>query len=70
MNKARHDLETKLTDEIERNRSLNDIVRLKEETIVRQSGEIEDRDREIIELQRNYEALEIKKQQVERQSEL
>ena len=34
MNKARHDLETKLTDEIERNRALNDIVRGKEEVIV------------------------------------
>lgn len=33
MNKARHDLETKLTDEIERNRSLQDIIRLKEESI-------------------------------------
>jgi hypothetical protein len=33
MNKARHDLETKMTDEIERNRSLQDIVRLKEEMI-------------------------------------
>ena len=33
MNKARHDLETKLTDEIERNRSLQDIIRLKEEAI-------------------------------------
>jgi chromosome segregation ATPase len=33
MNKARHDLETKLTDEIERNRALQDIVRIKEETI-------------------------------------
>ena len=34
MNKARHDLETKLTDEIERNRSLADIVKLKEESIL------------------------------------
>ena len=33
MNKARHDLETKLTDEIERNRALNDIIRLKEESL-------------------------------------
>lgn len=35
MNKARHDLETKLTDEIERNRSLNDIIRLKEESLTK-----------------------------------
>lgn len=33
MNKARHDLETKLSDEIERNRSLIDVVRLKDETL-------------------------------------
>ncbi len=33
MNKARHDLETKLTDEIERNRALTEIVKLKEESI-------------------------------------
>lgn len=33
MNKARHDLECKLTDEIERARSLQDIIRIKEESI-------------------------------------
>ena len=33
MNTARHDLETKLTDEIERNRALSEIVKLKEESI-------------------------------------
>ena len=35
INKARHDLETKLTDEIERNRSLNEIIRLKEESLTK-----------------------------------
>jgi hypothetical protein len=35
MNKARHDLETKMTEEIERNRSLQDIVRIKEESILK-----------------------------------
>jgi chromosome segregation ATPase len=35
LNKARHDLETKLTDEIERNRSLQEIIRLKEEFIIK-----------------------------------
>jgi chromosome segregation ATPase len=61
MNKARHDLENKLTDEIERNRSLQDIIRLKEESISRKSVELEEMDRRIIELERNIEALEIKK---------
>jgi hypothetical protein len=52
MNKARHDLETKLTDEIERNRSLQDIVRLKEESIIKRQQELEDMDRKVIELER------------------
>lgn len=70
MNKARHDLETKLTDEIERNRSLQDIVRLKEDQIMKNQREIEDNDRRIIELERNVESLEIRKQSIERQFEL
>lgn len=70
MNKARHDLETKLTDEIERNRSLQDIVRLKEEAIVKRQHELEDCDRKIMDLERNLESMEIKKQSIERQFEL
>jgi len=35
INRARQDLESKLTDEIERNRALQDIVRLKEEAILK-----------------------------------
>lgn len=70
MNKARHDLETKLTDEIERNRSLQDIVRLKEDSIVKRQQELEDMDRKVIDLERNLESLDIKKQAVERQLEL
>ena len=70
MNKARHDLETKLTDEIERNRSLQDIVRLKEESIIKRQTELEDMDRKIIDLERNLESLDIKKQAIERKLEL
>ena len=55
MNKARHDLETKLTDELERNRSLQDIVRLKEEAIIKRQQELEDMDRKIIDLERAIE---------------
>lgn len=66
MNKARHDLETKLTDEIERNRSLQDIVRLKEESIVKRQQELEEMDRKVIDLERNLESIEIKKQGIER----
>lgn len=53
MNKARHDLETKMTDEIERNRSLQDIIRLKEEAIQRMQGEMEDLDKKAIDLERD-----------------
>ncbi len=70
MNKARHDLETKLTDEIERNRSLQDIVRLKEESIIKRQQDLEDLDRKIIELERVLETVEIKKQADARQFEL
>jgi len=70
MNKARHDLETKMTDEIERNRSLQDIIRIKEEAILKQQGEIEDLDKKCIDLERNIESTEIKKQGLERQFDL
>ncbi len=59
MNQARHDLETKLTEEIERNRSLQDIIRLKEESIIKKQHELEERDRRVIELERQLETLEI-----------
>lgn len=70
MNRARHDLELKLTDEIERNRSLQDIVRLKEEQIIKRQQELEDADRKVIDLERNLESLEIRKAASERQFEL
>ena len=70
MNKARHDLETKMTEEIERNRSLQDIIRIKEENLLKQQGEIEDLDRKCIDLERNIESIEIKKQGLERQFDL
>ena len=55
MNRARHDLETKLSDEIERNRALQDIVRLKEESILKRQQELEEMDRNIVELERALE---------------
>lgn len=63
-------METKLTDEIERNRSLQDIVRLKEESIVKRQQELEDMDRKVIDLERNLESMDIKRQTVERAFEL
>ena len=66
MNKARHDLETLLTNEIEKTRALQDIVRLKEDTIAKKGIEIEELDKRIIELERQLEALEIKKNGVDK----
>eukprot|EP00352_Strombidinopsis_acuminata_P000161 CAMPEP_0176341944 /NCGR_PEP_ID=MMETSP0126-20121128/2781_1 /TAXON_ID=141414 ORGANISM="Strombidinopsis acuminatum, Strain SPMC142" /NCGR_SAMPLE_ID=MMETSP0126 /ASSEMBLY_ACC=CAM_ASM_000229 /LENGTH=91 /DNA_ID=CAMNT_0017687061 /DNA_START=238 /DNA_END=513 /DNA_ORIENTATION=+ len=70
MNKARHDLETRLSDEIDRNKSLIDIISMKDETLNRKGQEIEDLDRRIIDLERSMETLEIGKQGVERQFDL
>lgn len=70
MNRARHDLETKLTDEIERNRSLQDIIRLKEETIAKRGLELEELDRRVLESERTIEALEVKIVGKERHFEL
>ena len=61
MNKARHDLEIKLQDEIERNKSLAEVVSLRDETLERRAGEIEELDKKVIDLERNCETIEIKK---------
>jgi hypothetical protein len=52
MNKARHSLEQKLVDEIERNRSLQEIIRLKDETIFSRSMDLERLDKKALELER------------------
>jgi len=70
MNKARHDLETKITDEIEKNRALVETNRRKEESILSKQNEIEDMDKKIIDLERNIETVEVKLQGVQRQSDL
>ena len=59
-----------MTDEIERNRSLSDIVRIKEDSILKQQGEMEDLDRKCVDLERSIESIEIKKQGLERQFDL
>lgn len=70
MNKARHDLETKLSDEIERNKSLLEVVKLKDETLNKRTREIEELDKKLIDLERTNENVEIKKQGIERQFDL
>ena len=66
MNKARHDLETKLLDEIEKNRSLGELIKLKEDTIMKRSQELEEVDKKSIDFERQVEAVEIKRQGLER----
>ena len=66
MNKARHDLETKLLDEIERNRSLQELIKMKEDTIQKRSQELEKVDKKGLDLERQVEAIEIKWQGLER----
>lgn len=63
---SRHDLETKVQDEIDRNRRLQEVVRLKEETLAKRSQEIEELDKKAIDLHRSCESIEIKKQSLER----
>ena len=45
MNKARHEIETKLQDEHERNRTLSDVVNLKDELLDKRQTEIEELDK-------------------------
>ena len=68
--KARHDLETQLRDEIERNRSLQEVVNLKEETLEKRVADIDELEKKLLELERTKEAIDIKRQGVERAFEM
>ena len=69
-NKVRHDTEVKLGEEIEKNHSLQEMLKFKEETLNKRAQEIDELDRKQIELERQIEAADIKKQTVERAAEL
>ena len=69
-NKVRHETEVKLHEEFDKNRSLQDIIKDKEEILQKRHTEIEELDKKVIELERANEALEIKKAGIERQYEL
>lgn len=70
MNKARHEIETKLQDEHERNKSLSDVVALKEELLEKRQGEIEELDKKQNELINAQATLEAQKLGVEKAFEL
>jgi len=69
-NKVRHETEIKLGEEIEKCKGLQEIVKVKEESLGKKATEIEDLDKRVIDLERAQEALDIKKQGIERQLEL
>lgn len=50
MNKARHEIETKLQDEIDRNKSMQDVVNLNHDLLEKRQGEIEELDKRVNEL--------------------
>jgi len=69
MNKARHDLENKLAEEVERNKHLLEQVQLRDDTLDKRQGEINDLEKQNQELTRQNGDLDIKRQGVERQFE-
>lgn len=69
-NKVRHETEIKLDDEIQKNKTLSDIIKEKDEINSKRVEEIEELDKKVIELERMNETLEIKKTGLERQFEL
>ena len=70
MNKARHEIETKLQDEHDRNKSLSDVVNLKDEILDKRQAEIEDLDKKVNELLNAQATLEAQKMGVEKAFEL
>lgn len=69
-NKARHEIETRLKDEHDRNKSLSDVVNLKDDLLDKRQSEIEDLDKKINELNNAQATLEAQKMGVEKAFEL
>lgn len=70
MNKARHEIETKLQDEHDRNKNLSDVVNLKDELLDKRQTEIEDLDKKLTEQLNVSTTLEAQKMGVEKAFEL
>jgi hypothetical protein len=51
-NKVRHENEIKLGEEVEKTRGLQELLRAKEDTLVRRAAEIEELDKKVLELER------------------
>lgn len=69
-NRVRHETEIKLGAEIEKVKNLQEIIRMKEEILQKRQTEIEDLDKRVIDLERQLEAAEIKRQGLERSADL
>ena len=69
-NKVRHETEIRLGEEVDKTKGLNEVVKLKEEMLQRKTMELEELDKRLLEVQRANEALDTKKQGIERQFEL
>ena len=70
MNKARHEIETKLQDEHERNKNLCQVVALKDDVLDKRQIEIEDLDKKLNEQLNISSTLEAQKMGVEKAFEL
>ena len=70
MNKARHEIENKLQDEHDRNKSLSDVVNLKDDLLDKRQQEIEELDKRVNELVNAQATLEAQKLGVEKAFEL
>ena len=66
MNKARYELETRISDECDKNKSLREIVGIKDETISRRAIEMDTMDKLMIEKDRELEGKEIERNGMEK----
>jgi hypothetical protein len=67
---VRHETEIKLAEEIEKSRSLQDVVKLKEEALGKKATELEEYDKKVLELERQVEGLQIKYEGEKKSAEL
>jgi predicted nuclease with TOPRIM domain len=63
---VRHETEIKFGEEIEKVKNLQELNKIKDETLQKRAQEVEELDKKILELERSLETLEVKKQGVER----
>ena len=70
MSKARYELETKLTDKHEECKSIIEIMAINKETLLRRQSEVEELEKQVTVLQRDYDGAEIKRLGIEKGFEI